>query len=149
MVGVELSEIAIEQLFEDLDTTPVISEQAGFRRYSADFIDIFVGDVFGITGDLLGTVHAIYDRAALVALPEEMRQRYARHLIHVTKKAPQLLLSFDYDQTVMPGPPFSVSEDEINRHYASTYTVQLLERTSIEGGLKGKCPATESAWLLS
>lgn len=66
----------------------------------------------------------------------------------LTNTAPQLLLSFEYDQTVMEGPPFSVGTSEVHEHYSESYNVRLLETTDIPGGLKGKCPAKENVWLL-
>jgi thiopurine S-methyltransferase len=77
----------------------------------------FVGDIFDLSRATLGPVDAIYDRAALVALPETMRNRYAAHLMEITDHAPQLLICFDYDQSLQPGPPFSISDEEVGRHY--------------------------------
>ena len=96
----------------------------------------------------LGLVDAVFDRAALVALPEELRGRYCAHLSLIIANAPQLLVSFVYDQTAMAGPPFSVSDAEIFRHYGSTHAITLLADVNVEGGLKGICPAREKAWLL-
>ncbi len=147
VAGAELSETAIKQLFMGLGAKPKISEIGKINHYSAENIDIFVGDIFELSGKMLGRVDTIYDRAALVALPEEMRNRYAKHLMTITNKAPQLLLSFEYDQNVMEGPPFSVSNEEVNRHYKNYYNLTLLANTAIPGGLKG-CPAKENVWLL-
>ena len=147
--GIELSELAIEQLFAELGVVPSISQEGSLKHFAADNLDIFVGDVFNLDKKLLGNVDAIYDRAALVALPEDMRARYTEHLVSITNAAPQLLLTFEYDQSLMPGPPFSVTPGKVNRYYAGHYSVRLLERAEVEGGLKGKCPATESAWLLA
>jgi thiopurine S-methyltransferase len=83
-----------------------------------------------------------------VAFPEEMRKRYTAHLTGMTGQAPQLLICYDYDQSLMEGPPFSVSDDEIKRHYAVHYDVTLISSTDVSGGLKGKCPAKENVWLL-
>ncbi len=148
VVGAELSEIAIEQLFTELGVQPKISEVGEMDRYSAKNIDIFVGDIFNLSREVLGSVDAIYDRAALVALPEEMRQRYSAHLMQITNKAPQLLICFEYDQSLMEGPPFSVSNDEVNRHYRGSYDLTLLANIDMPGGLKGKCAAKENVWLL-
>jgi len=63
------------------------------------------------------------------------------------RNSPQLLICFEYDQAQMQGPPFAIFPDEINRHYASSFTVTELERIPVAGGLKGKCEATEIAWL--
>ena len=146
--GIELSAIAIEQLFAELGTKPQISAVGKLTRYSEEGIDIFVGDIFDLSAELLGRVDAIYDRAALVALPEEMRKRYTAHLMAITHIAPQLLISFEYDQDLMAGPPFSVSGAEINRHYADNYHLTLAESIDVVGGLKGKCAAMENIWLL-
>lgn len=148
VTGAELSKRAIEQLFIELGVEPEITECANVSRYSATSIDVFVGDLFGLSSEVLGQVDAIYDRAALVALPEEMRKRYTKHLLEITGVAEQLLITFEYDQTLMEGPPFSLSNDEVNRHYKDAYNVVRLESIAVPGGLKGMCKATENIWLL-
>ncbi len=149
VVGAELSEMAIQQLFQELGVEATISPVGPLKHYRAPNVDIFVGDIFELTGSLLGNVDAVYDRAALVALPPEMRDRYTQHLIDITGKASQLLISFDYDQAQMDGPPFSVKGREIRRHYQDIFNISLLESFDMPGGLKGKCPAKEEAWLLN
>ncbi len=148
VVGAELSPLAISELFKEIGLEPEISSVGKLTRYSADNIDIFVGDIFDLTGEILGHVDAVYDRAALVALPEKTRDRYAKHLLNITAAAAQLLICIEYDQNLMDGPPFSVNADEVNRHYQDTYKVTLLATRPIPGGLKGKCPAFENLWLL-
>lgn len=148
VAGAELSQIAVEQLFAGLGVKPKISLVAKTEHYRADSIDLFVGDIFDLSGKMLGPVDAIYDRAALVALPGEMRGRYAAHLMAITDRAPQLLVCYEYDQRVMDGPPFSVSQEEVKKHYGDRYDLTLLAGIDIPGGLKGKCPAKENVWLL-
>jgi thiopurine S-methyltransferase len=148
VAGAELSRIAVEQLFAELGVTPAVTEASGMGRYSADGIDIFAGDIFALSGEMLGPVDAVYDRAALVALQADMRGRYAAHLARTTGGAQQLLISFDYDQSLLDGPPFSVAGDEIAAHYDAVYDLRRLARVAVEGGLKGKCPADETVWLL-
>lgn len=148
VAGAELSEIAIVQLFTELGIDPKISSAGVLVNYSAANIDIFVGDIFDLSGNILGLVEAIYDRAALVALPLEMRNQYAAHLMQITNKARQLLVCFEYDQSMMEGPPFSIRNEEVNQHYADNYQLNLISSTDISGGLKGKCAAKENAWLL-
>ena len=146
--GAELSRIAIEQLFAELGVTPEITAVGPMSRHSAPGIDIFVGDIFKLSREMLGPVDAIYDRAALVALPEPMRSRYAAHLMEITDRAPQLLIAFDYDQSLIAGPPFSVDRVAVNRHYATGYDLTLLASPDVKGGLKGKVAAKEDVWLL-
>lgn len=149
VAGGELSELAVTQLFAELGMEARISEVGKFRLFRGERIDIFVGDLFDLTREILGSVDALYDRAALVALPEATRARYAAHLKAITGMAPQLVIGYEYDQTVVPGPPFSVSSDELYRHYGDSYTLTPLARIEVPGGLKGKCPATEHIWRLN
>ncbi|MBS0178072.1 MAG: thiopurine S-methyltransferase [Nitrospira sp.] len=148
VAGAELSAVAIEQLFAELGVTPTITTVGSLDHYRAPQLDIFVGDIFTVTPELLGLVDAIYDRAALVALPRDMRARYAEHLMTLTGQAPQLLISFEYDQRVMEGPPFSVSNEEIREHYGQRYGIRVLTSLDVPGGLKGRCPAEEAVYLL-
>jgi len=148
VAGVELSKIAVEQLFTELGVEPNISRVGKVNHYSTNNIDIFVGDIFDLSSKMLGPVDAIYDRAALVALPEEMRNRYTAHLIKITDKAPQLLICYEYDQSLMEGPPFSVSDKEVDQHYRDNYDLTLMVSTNVPGGLKGKCAAKENVWML-
>ncbi|WP_103669048.1 thiopurine S-methyltransferase [Pseudanabaena sp. BC1403] len=149
VAGAELSKIAIDQLFADLGVEPKISRVDQVDHYSAINIDIFVGDIFDLFGKMLGLVDAVYDRAALVALPESMRKRYTAHLKEITNKAPQLLICYEYDQSLMEGPPFSISNEEVNQHYSDSYDLTLMASTNLTGGIKGKCAARENVWLLT
>jgi thiopurine S-methyltransferase len=148
VAGAELSQIAIEQLFMELGLQPEISTVGEVEQWSANNLDLFVGDIFALSRKLLGPVDAIYDRAALVAFPEEIRNRYTAHLTGITHKAPQLLVCYDYDQSLMQGPPFSIRNEEVHRYYADNYEVTLIASTEVPGGLKGKCAAKENVWLL-
>lgn len=148
IAGAELSELAINQLFEELGLEPEISKVGQLLRYRAEGIDIFAGDIFAVSAECIGPISAIYDRAALVALPASVRKHYTAHLMHITGAAPQLLVTYEYDQLLMDGPPFSVSECEIKHHYGAPYQVRLVESKNVSGGLKGKVASTETAWLL-
>jgi thiopurine S-methyltransferase len=149
VVGVELSRLAVEQLFDELGAAPEISDCGALLRYSAPDLDVYVGDFFDMSADLLGPVDAIYDRAALVALPEPMRERYAAHLMAITARARQLLICFEYEAHLMAGPPFPVFAEDVARHYRPHYDVSLLQTGDIPGGFKGRIPAKESVWMLA
>ncbi|GBR54789.1 thiopurine S-methyltransferase [Acetobacter pomorum] len=150
VVGIELSQIAVEQLFSELGISPRISNiTSGMLCFEAENICIFVGDIFALSSQLLGDVHAIYDRAALIALPQVMRATYAKHLMNISNKAQQLLVTLEYDQSLMKGPPFSVNQKEIQKYYGADYAIKCLESTDVEGGLKGCVPAAEKVWFLN
>ncbi|WP_339668387.1 thiopurine S-methyltransferase [Dasania marina] len=149
VVGSELSELAVQQLFEDLAITAKVTGHGNLKHYQGKNIELWVGDIFTLTKQQLGPVDAIYDRAALVALPLDVRKRYSAHLTTITNTAAQLLICFQYDQQLVAGPPFSISDEEVQQHYEEKYNVALLEKVAVDGGLKGLCPATESVFLLS
>lgn len=149
VAGAELSRKAVEQLFEDLSIEAEITPVGDLTRYSAEGLDVFVGNIFDLSPGVLGPVDAVYDRAALVALPEDMRGKYTAHMMDLTGKAPQLLVSFAYDQAQMNGPPFAVHNDEIHGHYQDHYELTHLQNMDMPGGLKGQCPAQENTWLLT
>lgn len=148
VVGAELSEFAINELFKDLGLEPEISSIGKLAHYRADNIDILVGDIFDVSAEFLGPINAIYDRAALVALPEGMREQYTSHLMAISVLAPQLLITYQYNQLLIEGPPFSVSDDEVRRHYDAAYQLTSVEIRDVAGGLKGKVASTETVWLL-
>ena len=149
VAGAELTELAVTQLFAELRMEARISDIGKFKHFRGVKIDIFVGDLFDLSHELLGPVDAVYDRAALVALPEAVRVQYTAHLKAITGMAPQLLIGYEYDQTVVAGPPFSVTSEELHRHYSDSYALTPLARVDVPGGLKGKCPATEHIWRLN
>jgi len=147
VAGVELSPIAVEQFFAEIRMTPEVSHAGRFVRYSAPGLVIDQGDFFELSDERLGEIDAVYDRAALVALPPAMRQRYACQLASITACAPQLLMSFDYDPASREGPPFSVTGAIVHELYDSTHRISQLERTAVES-LKGARDVHESVWLL-
>ena len=148
VAGAELSETAVAQLFVELGVTAHATTIGKVTRYSAPGIDIFQGDIFDLSRGELCEVDAIYDRAALIALPEQLRTRYARHLVQITNRALQLLICVTYEQHLIAGPPFSVDAAEVARLYEDTYDLEVLGGVDIPGGLKGRCAATENVWLL-
>jgi thiopurine S-methyltransferase len=148
VVGVELSELAIQQLFSDLGIEPQIETIAKLHHYQAQNIDIYEGDIFELSKTLLDKVDAIYDRAALVALPQTMRAEYAAHIQAISMQAAQLIICFEYNQDELNGPPFSVDEAEVTEYYADNYSLNILEKVPVERGLKGQCHATEVVWSI-
>jgi len=148
IVGAELSQTAIDQLFAELGVKPTISNRSALTHFSSENIEVFVGDIFDLTQMMLGKIDAVYDRAALVALPLEMRRKYADHLRDITDTAPQLLLTYEYDQNEMAGPPFSISEEDVHQYYGHDYAITHLASVDVPDGLKGKCAATENVWCL-
>ena len=147
VVGIDLSPIAIQALIIDLGLSFKETQSGELTHYQHPQIELFVSDFFQLTAQQLGDIDAVYDRAALIALPPQMRSQYTQHLLDITKQAPQLLISLEYDQNLLQGPPFSVPEHELTEHYATHYQIKLLE--TMTENLKGKVIAHENVWSLS
>jgi len=148
VVGAELNENAIKELFSSLSLKPEIQKLGKLMLYTADNIDIFVGDIFNLSKDLLGDIDAIYDRGALVALPQEMRIRYTSMIKSLADSKPQLIITFEYDQSLLEGPPFSITKSELEGHYKDQYSIKLLKSLSLKDGPFTEIGANENIWLL-
>jgi len=132
VLGVELSAIAVQAFFKENGYIPQQITCGKFDRYEADGIRILCGDFFDLSRDDMANVSAVYDRASLIALPPEMRVRYVRHLVSILPRAIQILLiTVDYPQPEMLGPPFSVSSGEVEALYREYAEVHLLAHLEV------------------
>ncbi|KAB0463563.1 thiopurine S-methyltransferase [Vibrio kanaloae] len=124
--GVELSQIAVRAFFSEHFYTPTVTQINGQHElYQFDELSVYTGDYFTAP---IQPVDIIYDRASLVALPAEMRVQYVERLKHLLKPGGKMLLvTLDYDQNEMAGPPFSVPKLEIDQLFAG-YKITLLNQ---------------------
>lgn len=131
IVGVDLIRDPIEQFFATHQLTPEITEESGYTVYSSPGIRLYCGDFFHTPAALLQNTQLVYDRAALVALPSEMRQNYYPIINHALDYGAQyLLLTFDFDKAPHEGPPFNVPDVEIRQ--ALSKPIKLLEQKGME-----------------
>jgi thiopurine S-methyltransferase len=129
VIGCELSPVAAEAFFAEAAVAPERATAGRFERWRAQGITILVGDFFDLQAADLGMVTAVYDRAALVALPPAMRRDYAAHIAALLPVgANGLLLTLDYPQEAMDGPPFSVDATEIEALFGPHFALELLQR---------------------
>ncbi|MGH8447716.1 thiopurine S-methyltransferase [Pseudomonas sp.] len=134
VLGVELSEQAVEAFFSEQNLTPRISERGVFKVYQADLIEIWCGDFFALGSEPLADCTALYDRAALIALPPLMRAQYVEHLNTLLRPGCQgLLITLDYDQAQKAGPPFAVTDDEVKVLFGSDWTLETLQEQDVLG----------------
>lgn len=132
VLGVELSPLAVAQFFDEhgLGATRHTSK-LGTHHVSGN-IEIIQGDVFGLDEATLATCSGIYDRAAIIALPPPMRERYARELYaRLPARCRGVMVTLEYPQAEMAGPPFSVEETEVRERFGADWDVALLERRGI------------------
>lgn len=132
VLGVELSPVAVQAFFTENTLTPEVEQGTRFTRYRCGEIEILCGDFFALRAADLADVGGVYDRASLIALPPDMRERYASHLGHVlTDTVPVLLITLDYRQEERQGPPFAVGEDEVRHLYAQRWRVDTVARRDL------------------
>jgi thiopurine S-methyltransferase len=132
VLGVELSPIAVKGFFHEQGMSPERVSGGKFDNYIADGICLSCGDFFDLSQEDMAKVSAVYDRASLVALPPDMRERYARHLVDILPHGTQILLvTFDYPQAEMQGPPFAVSVKEVEALYGKYADVRLLAQEDV------------------
>jgi len=132
ILGVELSAIAVQAFFKENGYSSQNVREGNFDRYKADGIRILCGDFFDLGKNDLASVGAVYDRASLIALPPDMQVRYVRHLVCILPPATQILLvTVDYPQTEMQGPPFSVTSGEVTALYREHAEVRLLAQLDV------------------
>jgi thiopurine S-methyltransferase len=155
VLGVELSPIAVVDFFSEQGIEYTKRKEGAFTVHEGDGVRLLCGDFFQLDLSHLEETAAVYDRAALIALPGELRERYARHLLTLLPaRVPLLLLTLEYDVEEMNGPPFSVGEAEVRGHFDAWRVVEHLESREIideEPHLaeRGLTHLTEHAFLLS
>lgn len=132
VLGVELSEKAVQEFFTEQGLEALVSQQGDFKVYSAAAIEIWCGDFFSLRAEDIAGCHALYDRAAIIALPEAMRKRYVQHLNKVLPtECKGLLITLEYDQAQIDGPPFSVPDEEVQRLLSPEWALQVLEARDV------------------
>lgn len=133
VIGIEASELAARAFF--IENSLVVSEERtlkGLQLSSANII-ILVADFFALNAQDVGDIDVIYDRAALIALPSELRSKYANQLKQwMSPKTRQLLITLHYQQSEMAGPPFSVDMQELAQLYAGYSIERFCEHEIIE-----------------
>ena len=132
VLGVELSPLAIKQFISEHGVVPEVRESKYGTHYLADLVEIVQGDVFALDAVALEDCSGAFDRAALIALPPQLRQRYVDEVYSLLPQGCRcLLITLEYPQGEKQGPPFSVSEAEVRALYEAQWHVEVLERRDI------------------
>lgn len=127
VIGVELSAIAVEAFFREQGLKPERRDIGAGSVYEAEGVRLYCADFLALTPADIGDVAAVYDRAALIALPPAMRPRYVRQVGALLAPAARgLLVTLEYPEGQMQGPPFSVTEAEVEALYEPGYHLSRL-----------------------
>jgi thiopurine S-methyltransferase len=159
VVGIELVESAVQAFFIEQNITPTITEFTSaadgstLKRYQGQLagqtISLWVADIFVLSPTAIGGIAAVYDRAALIALPADVRPDYSKQIYKLSNNAPQLLITLNYDQSKKDGPPFSISLEQLKQYYDANYEIIELESQSSTLNSAAELSVTEHVWLLS
>lgn len=132
VAGVELSAVALESFCMEQGVLATRRTLDHFEIYEAPQIQLYRGDFFKLAPELLGTFSAIYDRASLISWAPELRPAYVAQVAALSQPGTlTLLIAMEYAQAQMPGPPFSVNAEEIDRLYSGSHAIQPLSRQDI------------------
>ena len=154
-VGVECSELAVEDFFSERQLAFSKSRLERHISYKTDKLEILLGDFFALTHEDIGRITDIYDRASLIALPHAMRRQYVSKITQLQAPGTRtLLITLNYPQAEMEGPPFSVSDEEVSELYREQYKIDKLAAKNIiddEPRFKdrGLTSLTETAYKLT
>ncbi|KRA15206.1 thiopurine S-methyltransferase [Pseudomonas sp. Root569] len=132
VMGVEVSEQAVKAFFSERALTPQVDQRGAFKVYQAGLIEVWCGDFFALDAGAVADCKALYDRAALIALPQQMRPQYTEHLDSLLARGCEgLLIAVDYDQAQRAGPPFSVPDEEVQSLLGPHWNVVTLQELDI------------------
>ena len=73
VIGVELVEKAVLDFFREQKIIPEIQKNSPFNAYSHQGLKILQGNFFDLNLEVEDSFQAVFDRASLVAIPEELR----------------------------------------------------------------------------
>ena len=132
VLGVELSPVAVKQFFEENELPAKVTRERSFNRWESDGLVVLCGDFLALNHHDLKDSRAVYDRASLIALPPQTRSRYVNHLVTLLRPdTPGLLVTMEYLQTQMDGPPFSVPQQEVLALLEDSFKVDCLHSEDI------------------
>ena len=131
VVGLEMVEEAIHAFFEENKLDPQRETMDGHIQHTSEPFTIFEGDVFDLRAGLM-QADAWYDRAAMIAILPTKREAYVEQIRQLTKPdAVGLLITFAYPQEEMEGPPFSLSDNDVEELFSNGFEVECLERLDL------------------
>ena len=132
VIGVELVNKAVKDFYTENNIHYFIKQEGNLKKFNSKSIDIYQGDFFDLNPKDTAPFKAIYDRASLVAIEKLKRKEYVDHLISfLDQEGRILLITMEYDQNQMEGPPYSVPANEIVSLFAPWGSLKQLESIDI------------------
>jgi thiopurine S-methyltransferase len=125
--GVELSEVAVKAFFEESELDYKVESMEDFNCYYSDKIRLYHGNFIDLKTWQLSSCKLVYDRAAMVAIEPDIRHLYSQHMLRIIPDASaMLMILLEYDQNIVSGPPFSVTQSEVDSYYGQHFQLETL-----------------------
>lgn len=138
VIGVDVSQKALQSVMDKRSEAFSKSTSHGLTRYRSEAMELWEGDFLKVPAAEIPPLHAIYDKAALIALPPQQRKAYADKVLELCSPSTQIFLqTFEYEQAEMNGPPFSVHQKEVNELFGKHFKIDLLHEQSKFEELQG------------
>ncbi|XP_043995493.1 probable thiopurine S-methyltransferase [Gambusia affinis] len=133
VVGVEISEMAIRQFFQENKMTfseedvPAVPGAKVFQN-SDRSVSLYQCDLFSFSSAVAGRFGAIWDRGSLVAINPRDRDRYAALIVSLMAPDCRYLLdTLLYNPELYKGPPFFVPDEQVQSLFGGRCDVELLQ----------------------
>jgi thiopurine S-methyltransferase len=158
VTGIEIVREAVDAFYAEnrfaAEDEPWLGFAARRAVVEAGSVRIALGSFFDLRVPDAERFDAAYDRAALVAVRPEDRERYVASLLAALRPGGRVLLvTFAYWGGTMTGPPFSVDDAEVKRLFAGSTLEQLDERDVLDSEPRfrerGATAIVEQAWLVT
>ena len=133
VVGVELSSIAVEDFFAENDIEYVMEHMGDINKYEADNITIYCCDLFKLTPEIIGHIDLIYDRASLIAMQPQVRERYVAKLHELLSIGGEIfLIALEHNLTESQKPPFNLNDKMVHELFHRNFQINLLGSVETE-----------------
>lgn len=153
VIGVELSPIACQAFFEEQNFSYKTESYKDFKIFNSLNIELWCGDFFKLPTETYQSVDFIYDRAAIIALPPNLRQLYANKLIEIAQASTssdfQILMIGRVDEGLQDGPPFQVADAEIHKLFSEKLNLEILEKISRPSRADPKLQLVETVYRIT
>lgn len=132
VIGIELSSIAVRDFFQENGLQPVKTRTKKFTLWQHGNISIYCGDYFKLSKKDLGHIDVVYDRAALTALPGDVRKSYVAQITRIISSHSKvfLLTIEDAEEGETLTQALGVG-DEIKNLYTEHFEISLIHVDSI------------------
>lgn len=133
VVAVEISDIAVKAFFKENELNPKVTECDYGKIYQVENLTFYQANLYDLPDSILSSISHIYDRASLIAFNEEKRPKYVSFLQQKCVSLKEwFLVSLYFEVSGYQGPPFPLSEQELNSLFKNYFTIDVIHQQQSE-----------------